>query len=90
MDIECSGGSDADLTGSVDILWLETGGGSDFEGYGLKAKEAKVRCQGASDVYVYVTEKLEVDASGASDVTYRGNPQYVDLDSSGGSDIDKG
>lgn len=90
IDIDCSGGSDVEMSGSTNILWLNSGGGSDFDGYDLEAKEANIRSTGGSDVSVYASERLEVNASGASDVRYRGNPKYTNLDSSGASDIDRG
>ncbi len=90
IEVDCSGGSDTRLTGTAGKLLIEAGGGSDFEGFGLKSKEAKVRSTGASDINVWASEKIDARASGASDITYRGNPEWVNVDSSGGSDITRG
>ena len=90
IDVNCSGGSDTRLAGTTGQLYIEAGGGSDFEGFGLKSKEANVRSSGASDINVWASEKIDARASGASDITYRGNPEWVNVDSSGGSDITRG
>ena len=87
--LECtiSGGSDVDLIGSADVLILNASGGSDFDGFKFKVKEATVRASGGSDSNVYASESIDVRATGASDVDYKGNPSITKLKSSGASDI---
>ena len=83
-----SGGSDADLSGEVSSLEVTATGGSD-----LQARDLLVtgRCildvSSASDAFIRVEGELEVEASGASDVTVKGNPTVVRQRASGGSDI---
>ncbi|MFT4736778.1 MAG: hypothetical protein ACI92W_000886 [Paraglaciecola sp.] len=90
LDVNCSGGSDLELSGEVDILELETSGGSDFDGFDLIAQDATLNTSGGSDANVHVRNKIQANASGASDITYRGSPKYVDVNSSGGADINGG
>lgn len=82
-----SGGSDAFLSGQVQNLNIETSGGSDFKGQELKAVNCKIRTSGGSDAWVYVTGELEMDASGASDIHYKGGARVLRQRSSGGADI---
>ena len=84
---QTSGGSDAILSGQVDNMEIETSGGSDFRGKDLKAINCKLRTSGGSDARVYVTGEIEMDASGASDIFYKGGAKVIRQRSSGGSDI---
>ncbi|MFZ9046293.1 MAG: head GIN domain-containing protein [Cyclobacteriaceae bacterium] len=87
LEINCSGGSDVELMGNTDFLDLHTSGGSDFDGGDLVAEEADINTSGGSDVRVNVSKRIYARASGASDITYYGRPEYVNVDSSGGADI---
>lgn len=87
LDCHTSGGSDVDLDGSAETLELHASGGSDFNGFNFKTKEAKVSASGGSDSNVYASESIEVRASGASDVNFKGDPKQTKLKSSGSSDI---
>lgn len=84
---EIHGGSDAKLEGTTKYLVVEAFGGSDFEGKGLKAENGKLKVSGGSDAYIHVTGELSMEASGASDIHYMGNPKITYQRSSGGSDI---
>lgn len=87
--IKCnaSGGSDIDLIGSADKIDISCSGGSDVEARKFKVKHCNVSASGGSDVEVHVTESIDASASGASDITYKGNPSQVKVHSSGSSDI---
>lgn len=87
--LEChlSGGSDTDLEGSANHLNIKSSGSSDFEGFGLEAKHCVIMASGSSDSSVNVSESLEVNASGSSDVNYKGNPSKTKIKSSGSSDV---
>jgi len=87
LDCHTSGGSDVDLYGSAETLDLHASGGSDFNGFNFKTREAIVSASGGSDSNVYASEIIEVQASGASDVNFKGNPKQTKLKSSGSSDI---
>ena len=85
---EISGGSEMTLKGVSQELIVNCSGASSLDAEDLKAAIAKVDCSGASDAKVYVTSELIATASGASDITYRGNPTNVKKDKSRSSDID--
>lgn len=84
---ETSGGSDAILSGTVKTLAINASGGSDFDGKKLEAVNCKVNTSGASDVWVYASGEIEMEASGASDIHYKGSAKVVSSKASGGSDI---
>ncbi len=82
-----SGGSDIYLRGTVDVLLAKASGGSDIKAKELTAKKCEVKTSGGSDAWVHVTEEIEMEASGASDIHYSGNPRVLYQRSSGASDI---
>lgn len=84
---ETSGGSDAILSGTAKTLAINASGGSDFDGKKLEAVNCKVNTSGASDAWVYASGEIEMEASGASDIHYKGSAKVVSSKASGGSDI---
>lgn len=87
LDVQASGGSDTRLSGTADILHTRASGGSDLDARGLQAREAHLATSGGSDSDVTVSETLVVDASGGSDVIYRGDPGIVDINAGHGADV---
>ncbi len=69
-----SGVSNAELTGQVDSLEVQTGGTGEVHAAGLTAKQAHVAISGAGTVEVNATDKLKADVSGVGSVRYRGSP----------------
>lgn len=82
-----SGGCDVYLTGNAATASFSTSGGSDVKAKDLNIKTCKIDASGGSDSEIRVTEKLEVNASGSSDVYYYGNPKQKNISSSGASDV---
>lgn len=87
LNIEQSGASDADITGSVRKIQIRSSGASNFKGYGLSANICDARASGASDIRITVNNEISVDASGASDVYYRGDGHIRDIRTSGASTV---
>lgn len=85
--IDLSGSSDVKISGSASVLNLENSGASDFDGYDLAVDVCTTKSSGASDVNITVNKEINVQASGASDVYYRGNPVVKSLRSSGSSTV---
>jgi uncharacterized protein YxeA len=76
VDISSSG--DIILSGEAETLDADLSSAGDLEAYGLKVKEADVKVSSAGDARIYVSGKLVARASSAGDVSYQGNPKYVD------------
>lgn len=89
LTIELSGASDARITGKAATLTIESSGASDFKGYGLVVDNCTAKASGASDINITVNKELNVHASGASDVFYKGSCVIRDLHSSGASTVAK-
>lgn len=82
-----SGGCDAYFKGEAGDCQLDVSGGSDFKGSDFHVTNCSIVASGGSDVAVFVTGELDVEASGASDVYYAGSPSKVTKRASGGADI---
>ncbi len=89
LDIDLSGASDMTVSGSAGQLKIESSGASDFKGYNLMTEFCEARASGASDIKITVNKELKVQASGASDVDYKGEAVIRDLKTSGASSVSK-
>ena len=89
LDVSLSGASDAQVQGKVTVLKIDANGASDFKGFDLVVDNCNADASGASDIRITVNKELNVRASGASGVHYRGDGVIRDLKSSGASSVKK-
>jgi len=87
LSVDASGASDVELTGNTDDLAVEVSGASSAKLYNLVAKAANVHASGASDAKVFVTQLIKAQASGASNINYKGAPKVAESNASGASNI---
>jgi len=87
--VDLSGASDMTLTGLVGQLNIEASGASDFKGYDLAVDYCNAKASGASDIKITVNKELSAEASGASDVNYKGSGLMRDIKTSGSSSISR-
>lgn len=71
--VDVSGASGANLRGRTKDLEATASGASKIRGYDLLTENSNVDANGASQIEVYVSVKIEGEASGASGINYRGN-----------------
>jgi hypothetical protein len=90
VTIKVSGASEGHLHGEGQDLLLEVSGASHVDLGEFTVEDATLDLSGASEVTVNVNGILNVNASGASDVTYVGNPILGDMETSGASSIQSG
>jgi len=84
---EVSGASRLTLEGDGGDLRLDASGASQVDLSDFRVDNADLEVSGASQVTVYVTGRLDAEASGASHVGYLGNPRMGRVDSSGASSV---
>ncbi|GAB3542251.1 head GIN domain-containing protein [Pontibacter brevis] len=77
LDADMSGASKVELVGRADRLSMDMSGASKVEAADLQAKRVKVEASGASKVRVHATESLDINASGATSVAYKGSPSIT-------------
>jgi Putative auto-transporter adhesin, head GIN domain len=87
--MEQSGSSDSQISGSAGKVAIHLSGASDVKGYGLEVDYCDVHASGASDVQITVQKELSVNASGASDVNYKGNAVTREAKTSGASSVSR-
>lgn len=90
LTIDLSGASDMQVTGNATTAIIEASGACDFKGYDLVTETCDARASGASDIKITVNKELSAQASGASDVHYKGSGVIKDLKSSGSSSVSRG
>jgi hypothetical protein len=90
LGVDLSGASDLKISGTATQLDLDVSGASHFRGYDLVTDICKVSASGSSDIQVTVNKELSADASGASDVHYKGNCGKIEQKSSGSGSVSKG
>jgi hypothetical protein len=86
FSFDVSGASQLNLFGEGKYLDGDISGASQLNAFDMPVQESELEVSGASSARVSVSELLKVDASGASNVRYRGNPN-VDKKTSGGSTV---
>jgi hypothetical protein len=89
FEIALSGASKlSGASGSANRVTADVSGASNLSLLGVEADEVHVDVSGASRAAVTARERLEASASGASSVTYQGEPDHVIRDESGASSIE--
>lgn len=83
-----SGSSDVRLEGSGNGLDIDASGSSNLELAEFVVEDANVSLSGSSEAIVNVNGTLSVNASGASNVYYLGNPSMGNIDTSGASSVE--
>lgn len=81
-----SGASKLGMFGSAATLHAEISGASTIKAFDFFVNDADINLSGASEARVSVSGNLDVTASGASALVYRGNPS-VNAETSGSSEV---
>ncbi len=87
--LNLSGASSVQLQGSADDLIIDASGASRAELDNFPVENADVELSGASGATVNLDGILDADLSGASRLSYIGEPTMGDIDTSGGSTLSK-
>jgi len=85
LKVNASGGSDVSISGKATRLTIDANGGSDFNGYDFASDICNVEASGGSDVEITVNKELSANASGGSDIHYKGTGLIRDIKTGGGS-----
>jgi hypothetical protein len=85
--IDLSGATKVEMAGQVLKLSVNLSGASHVNLSNMVTRDVDVEASGASHVELNVQKSLRVDASGASKISYRGNPLNISKDLSGASTV---
>jgi len=89
LDIEASGASRVELVGEVGDIRIDASGASRAVLDEMPADDIRLDVSGASRASVHLSGRLRGSASGASTIQYSGDPQSVDVSTSGASSVRK-
>ena len=89
IKFELSGASKSTINGSSQEIEIDCSGASFVDASDFIAQEAEIDLSGASKVNIIVTKKLDAELSGASKLTYGGNPQRKSIEKSTASSVIK-
>jgi hypothetical protein len=87
LKVDASGASKIKVDGETRNLEVELSGASRLDAENLKSENVNVDGSGASSASVNVSGDLKADLSGASKVTYSGNPRNLEKSTSGASSV---
>lgn len=87
LELEATGASKIKINGEVKFLVAKASGASGIDAENLTTENADVDSSGASGITVSPINELKAEASGASKVTYTGEPKSVKQNASGASSI---
>jgi uncharacterized protein YxeA len=89
IEVNISSSGDVTLSGEAEMLNADLSSAGDLEAYNLKVKEADISASSAGDARITVSDKITARASSAGDISYKGEPRYVDANSSSAGGIHK-
>lgn len=89
ITLNLSGATNFKIAGKTKSLKAKTSGSSNLAANNLLATSAELKSSGSSNITIQVSDKIEVQASGASDIQYIGNPKVVSEKRSGSASIKK-
>ncbi len=85
--LDMAGASHLDLFGNTASFNAKLSGSSGIRDYDLKVESLKIELTGASEAFLNVNETIDVTASGASFLNYKGNAKVNTINLSGASEI---
>jgi hypothetical protein len=84
---DLSGASVMNISGSADIFEIEASGASVCKNFGFEVKKLEAQISGASNMSITVEDEINIEASGASSLKYKGNALIKSQNLSGASSI---
>ncbi len=87
LAIDQSGGSDVHMSGHAATISISASGGSDFGGYDLISDKCTINASGGSDINITANKEISAEASGASDVSWKGNATVKKVNASGAGSV---
>ena len=87
FDLHSSGASVLDLKGNAKTSEINGSGGSTINAQYFTSDDLEAELRGATKLKIIVKNRIEAEASGASDIMYSGNPKQVKVDTSGGAKV---
>lgn len=85
--IDASGASNAKISGTAVKAEIDASGACSIRAFDLKVDYCKVEASGASGIRIHVNKELSAEASGGSNIYYRGEGLIRDINTSGAASV---
>lgn len=89
MRTDASGSVELILKGQARSHEIDMSGAGEVEALDFVVGNYRINTSGSSDLRINVMNNLDVESSGASEISYRGNPRDITNHSSGASSLNK-
>jgi len=89
VGVDVSGASGISLSGKADRALFDASGASKINAFDFEINKAVTNLSGSSRLQVNATDELSIQVSGMSFVSYKGNPTFKSIETSGMSKIKK-
>ena len=89
LHLNMRGASNADIFGNANSTYADLSGSSELRNYDLSINRLEIDLTGASEAFLSVNESIDIDASGASALNYKGDAEVIHKRLSGASEIRK-
>lgn len=83
VSVNGSGAGNIKLSGTANTLKTELSGAANLKAYDLEVQTVSVNASGASNAKITAKQSVTADASGASSVSFKGNPTAKNINKSG-------
>ncbi|MFN6374991.1 MAG: head GIN domain-containing protein [Chitinophagia bacterium] len=90
LNLSCTGASDIEMNGKANSITARLTGASSLKASAFTVKSADLSATGASNIKIGITEHIKANATGASNITYFGNPKHIEHKATGASSVKKG
>ena len=90
LNLICTGASDIEMNGKANSITARLTGASSLKGAAFTVKSADLTATGASNIKIGVKEHIKANATGASNITYYGDPKHLENSATGASSVKKG
>ena len=89
LTVILDGASDVYLKGAANEMRVTSNGASDIKGYDFTAAICDINVSGASQIKITAEKEISINASGASNVYYKGNANIKEIKANGASNISR-
>lgn len=77
LTVNINGGAELDMQGTANQADITLNGAGEIDAKDLVVQSMHINCAGASEAEINVQDELWAQASGASKISYRGNPRVI-------------
>lgn len=87
LKLDGSGASDFKVSGTAEKTDISVSGACEVKAYDLKTEFCKIEATGASSVRITCNKEMSAQASGGSNIFYKGSGLIRDISTSGGASV---